>query len=65
MALLRDFEKIECPVHLYSPEKTKKTGKVSSRNSNFALQLETGNDVQRRSSDSLVPRLKQETNNKS
>ena len=28
MAFLRDFEKIECPVHLYSPEKTKKTGKV-------------------------------------
>ena len=28
MALLRDFEKIECPAHLYSPEKTKKTGKV-------------------------------------
>ena len=42
MALLKDFGKIKCPVLLYLPENEER---FSLRNSNFVLQLETGNDV--------------------
>ena len=46
MALLKDFEKLKCPVHMYLPENEER---FLSRNSNFMLPLETGNDVERRS----------------
>ena len=52
MALLNDFEKIECPVLLYLPENEER---FSSRNSNFVLQLETRSDIAR--SKILVARL--------
>ena len=44
MALLKDFVKIKCPVLLYLPENEES---FSSHNSNFALQLETENDIAR------------------
>ena len=44
MALLNDFGKIKCPVLLYLPENEER---FSSRNSNFVLQLDTGNDVKK------------------
>lgn len=44
MALLKDFVKIKCPVLLYLTENEEN---FSSRNSNFALQLETGIDIAR------------------
>ena len=42
MASLKDFGKIKCPVLLYLPENEER---FSLRNSNFVLQLETGNYV--------------------
>ena len=42
MALLKDFGKVKCPVLLYFPENKER---FSLGNSNFVLQLETGNDV--------------------
>ena len=42
MVLLKDFGKMKCTVLLYLPENEES---FSSCNSNFVLQLETGNDV--------------------
>ena len=52
MALLKDFEKIKCPVLVYLPENEES---FLSRSSKFALHLETGNDIAR--SKILVARL--------